>query len=252
MPEVFDIFGEATEETKTFSGGLAGLALVALFDLPYHAWSSIAKRPGLSTEQMATANTAATWSLRGSLAASVAAVVLAQALITMPQSVIYIATGTGLIAVAFISIMHMKWWDEFQKQGFEATKRAELATQQATSLQNQMARQKELAKLQSQQETQEHNLKVEAIRHQQELELSQLQAEQEIRTAMLKQKLEHRKEVAKQASTKVKQKIAEISSEIAEKEAEELKREFLTEFGLPATVSPKAGGNGHTADPKPN
>ena len=252
MPEVFNIFGEASDETQTFSGGLAGLALIGLFDLPYHAWNNIARRPGLSTEQMATANTAAKASLRGSLAASIAAIVLSQNLIVMPQSIVYGATGIGLVAVAYIAIMHMKWWDDFNKQGFDAKQRAEKASQQAIELSQQIKRQKELAHLANQEVAQRHELEVAKIKHEQQLEMARIKAEQEMRQAILTQKLDHKKEVANQVSAKVKAKIGQISSKIADKEAEELTNQFLAEYGVPTDAANGSSSNGASNDPKLN
>lgn len=251
MPEVFFLFGEDTPEALIFAGAIAGLALIALFDLPYHAWSSIAERPGLSTEQIATAQSAATWSLRGSLASSVAAIVLSQELINMPQTILYGATGVGLIAVAWIAIAHMKWWDSFQKQGFDAKKRSEAATQKASALDAEIKRAKQIALLNSRQANAKHELTLQQIEQEQALEMQKLQAELEIKQKAMQQKLLHLQEVHKQAASMTNQMIPELSAKAAKQQAEELLRQFSADMGL--VYEPTNKPNGVTKpDPKSN
>ena len=170
----------------------------------------------------------------------------------MPQSILYGATGAGLVAVAYIAIMHMSWWDQFNKQGFEAKKRQEGAAQQANDLSNKLARQKQLAQLEQNRITQEHRLTMEKIKHEQELELARIRAEQEMHQTILAQKLAHKQEVANQVSAKMKAKIGQISSKVAEKEADELTNQFLAEYGLPIEARSQNGhGNGaNLTDPK--
>ncbi len=252
MSAIFNLFGELTESALIFAGVSAGLALIALFDLPYHAWNAIAQEEGLTTEQMATADTAAKFSLWGSLASSVAAIVLSQDLMELPGSVTFIATGIGLLAVAWIAIKHMQWWHEFQKESFQARQRAQVATHTATKLDNQIAQENELADLEAAREKMEHKLRVEGIKAEQELEYQKLLAEAEIKKAFLEQKLAQKKAVSQQVAAKWKAKANQVSDAIVDKEADALVDELLTDYGLPvATKSPDLNGKANTG-PKLN
>lgn len=250
MAEVFFLFGEATPEALIFAGALAGFALIGLFDLPYHAWTNISERPGLSTEQIATAENAATWSLRGSLAASAAAIVLSQTLIDLPQTIVYGATFIGLVAVAWIAIKHMQWWDDFKKEGFDAKRRSETASQEARRLNDEINREKQLANLKAQEDAARHELLMQQLTEQQQLELETLAAEMTLRKQALQQKLAHKREVHKQAAAKLTRKIGEVSDRAAEVQAEELLREFAAENGIAYT--PNGSTNGVKTDPKSN
>lgn len=247
MGSIFNLFGEMTESAEIFAGVLAGLALVALFDLPYHAWNAIAQRPGLSSEQIATAETAAQYSLYGSLAASIAAIVLSQNLITLPESINFIATGAGLIAVALIAIFHMKWWHDFNKESFDAKQRAEIASHTARKLTIKIRQEKEIAALEAQQQQRQHQLNLLKLEAEQELEYQKMLAEAEIRKELLQQKIEQKRAVAAQVKVKGKAKINEVSDRIIEHETDSMVDEFLVDFGLPVSDrnSSKNGANGH-------
>lgn len=241
MSSIFNLFGEQTETAVIFAGVLAGFALIALFDLPYHAWNVISARAGLSTDQIATAETAAKYSLYGSLAASIAAIVLSQTLIEMPQSVTYIATGAGLIAVALIAVYHMKWWHDFQKQSFEATKRAKIAAATAKTLHAQIAHEEKVQALERAKKQREQSLQLQELESELDLKLEEMKAKAQIKKMMLEQKIKQREAVFAQVVTKSQKKINEVSDRIVEKEANQIVEEFVTEFGLP--TNPTNGAN---------
>ena len=240
LPSLFDLFGlldnptglEGADDFRIVIGALAGAFLVIVTDASFVAWNMLRNREGVSTEQMATARSAKSWSLYGSLAASVAQIVLGQQLVKVPSGIVYAISIVGVGLAGALAILHVYWWDKYRSESFAMKELEERAADTAEEGTFERARQKARMELERTKRERLHAIELEQMEGEIELELERAQAEADIRRELVRERIKHRRQVAKQTQENLRRKVHESAARIADRQAREEERTFLGELGF--------------------
>ena len=213
---------------------VAAVFTVLVFDGAFHAWASISGRDGLSLEQIATASTAKTASMAGSLAASLGQFVLGQTAVVLPTGVVFVISLIATAAVGIIALLHMYWWDKYKNESFDAVERGFQARQDATVQKNVQSQAEQEGRVAIEQQRNEHLIKMERIQAENQLTLERMTAEQELERELIMQEIEHEKQVAAQTRELLAQTVERDAAAIAAVKSERLRRKFIARQGISA------------------
>lgn len=252
LPSLFDLFGwldnptglEGADDFRIVIGTLAGAFLVIVTDASFVAWNLLRNREGVSTEQMATARSAKNWSLYGSLAASVAQIVLGQRLVEIPGAIVYGVSIVGVAMAGALAILHVYWWDKYKSESFEAKKLADAAADMAEEGAYERARLEAKAALEREKRERLHAIELEQMQLEIDLELERARAEADIRRDLVQERIKHRRQVAKQTQENLRAKVHQSAARIADRQAREEERRFLGELGF-LDMNLEPAPNGH-------
>lgn len=245
LPDLFTLFGVTPEDSGfEIMRVLAGAFLVVVTDGAFFAWGEMRNREGNSNEQIATCDTAKTWSLYGSLAATAGAFVLGQSAVEIPPGIVFVVSIVATAAAGVMAIMHVYWWDKYRGESFEASARANAAQDQADEMNDSRTRERKEFELQREKRRELHAIEMSELEKELELEKTRRMAQADIKRQMLEQEINHEREVAKLTGQILQDQVHQSAAAIAQRKARAARDRFIAGMGLPVEDFPE-GSNGN-------
>ena len=210
---------------------IAGVFLVVITDGAFVAWGNLEYRDGVTSEQMTTANGAKKWSLNGSLAASVGALVLLQRLVEFDPAITFVVSIGALIAAGALAILHVYWHAKYKSESEEATKADQDAVMRASQLDFDKTKRENAHALELKKQREAHELEMTRLNAEIDAEMMEAKAKAEIQMEMIQARVNHSRDVAKQTKEQLARRVSGTAGAIAKAESDQLMREFLAAAG---------------------
>ncbi len=232
LPSLFDMFGAAQDgNALLIARFMAGFFAVVVFDGAFYAWGQYEHRDGNSENQIATARNAKRMSLYGSLAASAGQFVLAQAAAEIPAQIVFSVSVFSTVAVGAIAVFHMQWWAKYNDESFASQAKSMNAATTAQVKDSENKEQQDLTKLELARATHDHNMRMDQLNAEMELELLRKSAENEIARELIQQEVDHNRAVAKQTRDLLGQQVLGDAARVAKLKSDTLVRQFQARHG---------------------
>ena len=239
LPSLFDVFDlmSSGSDFAVVIQTLAGAFLVLVTDAAFFAWRMLGRQDGVTTEQILVANNAKYVSLAGSLAASLAQIVLGQNLVAIPEPVTY---GVSIVGVALgggLAIAHVWWWDDYQSKSTAVSELKDAAEINAELGDAQRLRDRQKRELELKRQRQLYDIEMRKLEQEADREIKAAQQEAAIAARIAEETAQHERALLDRTSEELKQSINKQAARVARHKADQMASNILAKMGVSPTES---------------
>ena len=239
LPSLFDIFNlmSSGSDFAVVIQAMAGAFLVLVTDAAFFAWRMLGRQDGITTRQILVADAAKIISLAGSLAASLAQIVLGQNLVAIPEPVKY---GVSIIGVALgggLAIAHVWWWDRYQSESTVVSELKDAADINAELTDAKRQRDRQKRELELKRERQLYDIEMRRLEQESDREIKAAMQEAAIASRIAEETAQHERALLDRTSEELKQKINQQAARVAQHKAAQMASNILAKMGVSPTDS---------------